>query len=48
MTRIALVYGARIQWLLYEVAQTQRLRVPLEIGRDLFCLEFPFFELCAP
>ena len=46
--QIASVYRVRIQWRLYEAALTQRLRVPLEIGRDLFRLEFPLFELCAP
>ena len=41
MTWIASVYGVRIQWRLYEAARIQRLRVLLEIGRDLFRLEFP-------
>ena len=48
MTRTASVYEARIPWRLYEAARTQRLRDPLEIGRDLFHLEFPLFKLCAP
>ena len=47
MTQIASVYGVCIQWHLYEAARIWQLRVPLEIGRNLFCLEFPLWALCA-
>ena len=47
MTRIASVYGTCIQWRLYEAARIWRLRVPLGIGRNLFCLTFPLSALCA-
>ena len=40
ITRISLVYGMRIQWRLYEAAQIWKLKVPLGIGRELFCLTF--------
>ena len=40
MMRIASVYGMCIQWSLYEAARIWRLKVPLGIGRNLFCLTF--------
>ena len=43
--RIASVYGVRIQWRLYEAVRIQRLRVLLEVRRDLFRLEFPLWAL---
>ena len=36
-----------IQWRLYEASRIWRLRVPLGIGRNLFCLTFPLWVLCA-
>ena len=38
--RIASVYRMCIQWRLYEVARIGKLKVPLGIGRELFCLTF--------
>ena len=40
ITRIASVYGMCIQWRLYEVARIWKLKVPLGIGQNLFCLTF--------
>ena len=40
ITQIALVYGMCIQWRLYEAARIWKLKVPLGIGRELFCLTF--------
>ena len=40
MTRITSVYEMCIQWRLYEATQIWRLKVPLGIGRNLFCLTF--------
>ena len=40
MTRIASVYEMCIQMRLYEAAQIWQLKVPLGIGRNLFCLIF--------
>ena len=40
ITQIASVYGMCIQWRLYEAAQIGKLKVPLGIGRELFCLTF--------
>ena len=40
MTRITSVYEMCIQWRLYEAAQIWWLKVPLGIGRNLFCLTF--------
>ena len=40
ITRIASVYGMGIQWRLYEAARIWKLKVPLGIGRNLFCLTF--------
>ena len=40
ITRIASVYGMCIQWHLYEAARIGKLKVPLGIGRELFCLTF--------
>ena len=39
-TRIASVYEMCIQWRLYEAVQIWKLKVPLEIGWNLFCLSF--------
>ena len=47
ITRIASVYGMCIQWRLYEVARIWKLKVPLGIGQNLFCLTFPLSALCA-
>ena len=47
MAQIASVYGVCIQWRLYEAARIWRLRVPLGIRRNLFCLTFPLWALCA-
>ena len=46
ITRIALEYGRRILWLLYEAAQIWRLKAPLGIGRNSFCLTFLLWTLC--
>ena len=43
----SLQYTECIQWHLYEAVQIWRLRVPLEIGRNLFRLEFPLWALCV-
>ena len=40
IARIASVYGMCIQWRLYEAARIWKLKVPLGIGRELFCLTF--------
>ena len=40
ITLIASVHGMCIQWRLYEVAWIWKLKVPLGIGRELFCLTF--------
>ena len=40
ITQIASVYGMCIQWRLYEAARIWKLKVPLGIGRELFCLTF--------
>ena len=47
ITRIASIYGMCIQWRLYEAAQIWKLKVPLGIGRNLFCLTFLLWALCA-
>ena len=47
ITRIASVYGMCIQWRLYEIAWIWKLKVPLGIGRNLFCLTFLLWALCA-
>ena len=40
VTRIALEYGKRIQWCLYEAAWIWRLKAPLGIKWNSFCLTF--------
>ena len=40
ITQTASIYGMCIQWRLYEVARIWMLKVPLGIGRELFCLTF--------
>ena len=40
MMRIASIYGMCIQWHPYEAAWIWRLKVPMGIGRNLFCLTF--------
>ena len=40
ITRIASVYEMCIQLRLYEAAQIWKLKVPLGIGQELFCLTF--------
>ena len=40
ITQTASIYGICIQWRLYEVARIWMLKVPLGIGRELFCLTF--------
>ena len=40
VARIALEYGKRIQWCLYEVARIRRLKVPLGTEWNSFCLTF--------
>ena len=47
ITRIALIYGICIQWCLYEATRIWKLKVPLGIGRNLFCLTFLLLALCA-
>ena len=47
MARIASVYGVCIQWRLYEAVRIWRLRVPLGIWWNLFCLTFPLWALCV-
>ena len=47
ITRIASIYGMCIQWRFYEAAQIWKLKVPLGIGRNLFCLTFLLWALCA-
>ena len=40
ITQIASVYEMCIQWRLYEAMRIWKLKVPLGIGRNLFCLTF--------
>ena len=47
ITWIILVYGMCIQWRLYEAAWIWKLKVPLGIGQNLFCLTFLLWALCA-
>ena len=47
ITRIASVYRMCIQWRLYEVARIWKLKVPLGIGRKLFCLTFLLWTVCV-
>ena len=47
ITRIASVYEMCIQWRLYEAARIWKLKVPLEIGWNLFCLTFLPWALCS-
>ena len=47
ITRITSVYGMCIQWRLYEAARIWKLKVPLGIGRNLFCLTFLLWALCV-
>ena len=47
MTWIASIYGMCIQWRLYGAAWIWQLKVPLGIGRNLFCLTFLLWALCA-
>ena len=47
ITRIALVYGMCIRWRLYEAARIWKLKVPLGIGRELFCLTFHLWIVCV-
>ena len=47
ITRIASEYGRRIQWRLYEATRIWRLKAPLGIGRNSFCLIFLLWTLCA-
>ena len=47
ITQIALVFGRCIQWRLYEAAQIWKLKVPLGIRRNLSCLIFLLWALCA-
>ena len=47
ITRIVLVYGMCIQWRLYEAERIWKLKVPLGLGRNLFCLTFLLCALCA-
>ena len=45
--RIASEYGRRIRWRLYEAARIWRLKAPLGIGQNSFCLTFLLWTLCA-
>ena len=47
ITRIASLFGMCIQWHLYEAAWIWKLKVPLGIGWNLFCLTFLLWALCA-
>ena len=47
ITRIASVYEMCIQWRLYEAAQIWKLKAPLGIGRELFCLQFLLWTVCV-
>ena len=47
ITRIASVYGMCIQWRLYEAARIWKLKVPLGIGWELFCLTFLLWTVCV-
>ena len=47
ITRITSVYGMCIQWRLYEAVRIWKLKVPLGIGRNLFCSTFFLWALCA-
>lgn len=47
ITRIVSVYEMCIQWRLYEAAWIWKLKVPLGIGQNLFCLTFLPWALCA-
>ena len=46
ITWIASVYRMCIQWRLYEAARIWKLKVPLGIGRELFCLTFLLWTVC--
>ena len=47
ITRIALVYGMCIKWRLYKAARIWKLKVPLGIGQELFCLTFLLGTVCV-
>ena len=47
ITRIASVYGMCIHWCLYEATRIWKLKVPLGIRRNLFCLTFLLWDLCT-
>ena len=47
ITRIVSEYERRIQWRLYETARIWRLKAPLGIGWNSFCLTFLLWTLCA-
>ena len=47
ITRIASVYEMCIQWRFYEAARIWKLKVPLGIGWELFCLTFLLWTVCV-
>ena len=47
ITRIAWVYGMCIKWRLYEATRIWKLKVPLGIGQELFCLTFLLGTVCV-
>ena len=47
ITRIVSEYKRRIQWRLYKAARIWRLKAPLGIGWNSFCLTFLLWTLCA-
>ena len=47
IARIASIYGMCIQWRLHEAARIWKLKVPLGIRRDLFCLTFLLWTVCV-
>ena len=47
ITQIASVFGGCIQWRLYEAVRIWKWKVPLGIGRNLSCLTFLLWALCA-
>ena len=45
--QIASIFRRCIQWRLYEATRIWKLKVPLGIGRNLSCLTFLLWALCA-
>ena len=47
ITQFASVYRMCIQWRLYKATRIWKLKVPLGIGRELFCLTFLLWTVCV-